>query len=362
MMNGFANTEVRVNNFFSPQRVVLALLFASLSALACAQEADEMRWWTSADGNFRIKAKLVGFDPQGIKMLTDSDKTIYVPVGKLSKEGQVFARSAYMRNDDRPSLGCSVVDVKKAKQAVKDDAKSVKLMPAQGLVVVKTSAGGAADVAKIAPLDVITQINGKYVNDEDSFINVMMALEVATDYEIKLVRIDLDGGTRAFKTVTIRLATAATSRDLALAQEKVETAEKEAKQVRDAKMAKLAEKQSPLEITHGGLGKNVIGTPEINVRLKNNRKSDAVAYEIEAQCFNNFGEKVGQFGRGSNVFGGIGQTTIKAGEDQVCTWSLTLRDTTTKVIVKVTRVKLKDGTEWKVDSSNASPVTLEMKQ
>jgi len=104
-------------------------------------------------------------------------------------------------------------------------------------------------------------------------------------------------------------------------------------------------KNRPLAIEALGLHPNVINLPQLVVVTKNNTATPIEAYTVSAECFNKFDEPVNDIA-GNNVYKGISQTTIPAGQKDKASWQMSLHRTTAYARIWLTRVKFSDGTEW----------------
>lgn len=100
----------------------------------------------------------------------------------------------------------------------------------------------------------------------------------------------------------------------------------------------------PLLITGAMISRNQIGVPEVTIAVGNTTDRTIEAFDVEIECWNAFDEPVG-FG-GDNVYGGTSQKTIGESEIVTATWMLSGHDTTTRVAVRVTRVKPSYGNVW----------------
>jgi hypothetical protein len=104
-------------------------------------------------------------------------------------------------------------------------------------------------------------------------------------------------------------------------------------------------KNRPLSIEALGLHPNVINLPQLVVVTKNNTGTPIEAYTVSAECFNKFDEPVSDIA-GNNVYKGISQATIPAGQKDKASWQMSLHGTTAYARIWITRVKFSDGTEW----------------
>jgi hypothetical protein len=106
-----------------------------------------------------------------------------------------------------------------------------------------------------------------------------------------------------------------------------------------------AKKSRPLSIEALGLHSNVINLPQLVVVTANNTRTPVEAYTVSAECFNKFDEPVSDIS-GNNVFSGISQDTIQAGQKGKSSWQMSLHRNTAYARVWLTRVRFSDGTEW----------------
>ncbi len=323
--------------------MVLASTLVLMGTTLFVDVKSEVRVWTSSDGNYTIDARLVEFTAEGLKLHAANDRTVIVPLDKLSEKDRDYAVEVFRKQPDRPVLGIEYLRLRDMKEVFKQHVLKAPTIRG-GVFVSEIIEGGPAYTAGMKKLDVLTHFDGHTIGDDPTRLTeFLMKSVVGKEYEVKLRRArDEDKGI-TWSSVKVRVKPIPAS-----VVEKLKRAMEEA-----------AMSGCPLEITHGGLNRNSIGTPELTLRVKNKRKVAVVAYEIEAQCFDRFGDKVTFIGD-SNVYRGISQRTIAAGESRDATWMLALRDTTTKVIVRIIRVKMDDGEEWK-DPDSKEKVTIEMK-
>jgi hypothetical protein len=236
----------------------------------------------------------------------------------------------------------SVID---AKRACID--KDIKLPATRvGVFVVKVIDGSPAELAGIKFADVITHIDNTPVNDADRFTEILMTLSIGQDCEIKYCRLKEEGDKVTWPSSKCRM-TLGSAVDIEKAIAETEEANA---------------KKCPLEITAGGIIDNIIGTPELTIKLTNHTKYDVEAYVIEAECFNKFDDPVRRPGSDTNLFRGIGQDTIRSGESDAAKWNLTLQETTSRAVVRIVRVKLSNGDEWNEDKDSNPSVTVTAKK
>jgi hypothetical protein len=105
----------------------------------------------------------------------------------------------------------------------------------------------------------------------------------------------------------------------------------------------------PIKIIKYKLSKNIIQSNEITIIYKNesNKNIDAITFSVA--CYNNFNEPVNGSYVTGNIFSGICQSKLKAGEREKNTWTMYLFDNTTKVSTPIiTKVHFIDGATWEL--------------
>jgi hypothetical protein len=132
----------------------------------------------------------------------------------------------------------------------------------------------------------------------------------------------------------------------AAAAEKHEREEKEENE-------RLLTAAGPVVILKQGITTNVIGLPELHLKVRNNTTNTVEAFDICADCFNKFDEPVMQIG-GSNRYLGTQQRSIGPGEEVMCTWQLSLQRNTIKAHAWISRVKLSQGPVWNQSKEQAA--------
>jgi hypothetical protein len=315
------------------------ITLALFGVLLCDVQS-EMRTWTSRDGKFTIEARVTDFTVDGLRLTKVDGQTITVPMDKLSDDDRTYAVKVYKEQvANGPTLGFKFATLDQLLKHLKEAGITTPKIRS-GLFVVEVTQGGPAEAAGIKELDIITHFNGEPVGDQRRITELLMMTTIGAEYEIKLKRPTEDNNGFSWSTIVLRIKTIGTAE-----LSEVQRAEEE-------NLAKLC----PLQIVAATLGKGILDTPEITVKVKNRRKVAVLAYKVHAECYNRFGEKVGFIG--DNVFRGISQTTIGAGDTETSTWAMHLHDNTTKVIIRVVQVKLDDGTEWR-DADNKEATTVE---
>ena len=106
------------------------------------------------------------------------------------------------------------------------------------------------------------------------------------------------------------------------------------------------------KIRHGGplliggvvLEPNSIGVPEVTVYACNLSDRTVEAYDVEIQCWDSFGEPV--MHGDDNILRATSQQPIRESEIAPATWMLAVQETTTRVAVRITRIKPEYGNVW----------------
>lgn len=142
--------------------------------------------------------------------------------------------------------------------------------------------------------------------------------------------------------------------DREIQEKEAAKAVEEARKARQQVVAAAGEvrKNRPLSIEALGLHLNVISLPELIVVARNNTATPIEAYTVDAECFNKFDEPVNNIA-GSNVYRGISQTTIQAGQQDKGVWQMSLHRNTAYARVWIERVRFSDGTEWRQTKQEA---------
>lgn len=70
----------------------LACILISLTSIVATAQAGEPRVWTNATGEFKTTATFVEFKDGNVVLRTEDERTLQVPVGKLSATDQTFVR------------------------------------------------------------------------------------------------------------------------------------------------------------------------------------------------------------------------------------------------------------------------------
>jgi hypothetical protein len=113
----------------------------------------------------------------------------------------------------------------------------------------------------------------------------------------------------------------------------------------DRQVNEAIKNAGPIAIIEHGITMNVINIPQLSIKVQNTTDQIVEAFEVDAECYDKFGDKVSLLGRG-NLFRGLSQDKVKAGAVQRIDWPLSLQQNTAVADVWISRVKLADGTEW----------------
>lgn len=336
--------------------VTAAVAIASLAlGQTDASLPTDSRDWVSADGAHTTTATLVGFFTAGVELKKSDGKVIRVPLDKLSKADRDLAIGIFRRWDQRSTIGVTLAELAtlKANAKKKDNYKTdeafrklVNSLPNTPCLWVGEalvdSPGASAGLKKA---DLITHINGRQVRDLNDVTEVFMGVPPGAECEIRFLRSSSGPKGIAWKPESAKCFAATTA------------------QLRDAARAREAENKllGPLRITAGGMSENSIGIPIVTVKVQNVTDSACVAFSVEVDCFDNFDDPVKSI-RGSNTFGGISQDRIAPGKTDTSSWTLNLHDNTTRAVVRITRAKLENGTEWNVKDGKAQEFTVRLKK
>lgn len=104
----------------------------------------------------------------------------------------------------------------------------------------------------------------------------------------------------------------------------------------------------PLYLHAANVTLNSIGNPEANIIVANISNDTIDAYRVAIHCFNNFGEQVIHYSKGTNVFTGISQDKIYPSvvSDYPDTWTLYGLENTRKIKVYLISVHFTNGKTW----------------
>lgn len=165
--------------------------------------------------------------------------------------------------------------------------------------------------------------------------------------KVAAARKELNEAKQLSLTEWLEVARQKTAREKAK-QEAMEAASQAAaeRQKESAEARAAAAKVRPLSIAGLRLKRNLIGLPELLVRVENIGNQPVEAFTVDAECFNKFDEPV-KATLGDNVFSGISQTTVAPGAKSDSEWQLSLHRGTGYAKVWISRVRFADGSEMK---------------
>lgn len=308
----------------------------------------EPREWKSADGNFAVTAKLIGFSAEGLKLEKADGKVTSVPIEKLSSDDRTYAIEKYGKWLDRPSLGMGFQNLKDLKKKLLEDRDNEETMAIArslpdraGLIVTSVTAEGPGQLGGVQFLDILTHVQNTPVRDQQTLQQAMIGVVGRDSISVRVQRRAVKGKAVTWQPETLTIRPIPRS----------EAAKRE-------RQAKEREKQAgPLRILAGGIGKNALKNPTAILKLRNASDRDVIAYTVDVECYNNFDEPVKGLD-GSHVFRGISQDRLMRGDEDTAEWSLDFQRTTTKIVAHVSRVKFADGEEWNVKDDEAKKSTF----
>ena len=108
----------------------------------------------------------------------------------------------------------------------------------------------------------------------------------------------------------------------------------------------------PLLIGGAVLQENAIGHPEVTISVGNLTDRTVEAFDVEVECWNAFDEPENVLGE--NTFQATSQDPIRESEVETATWMIPLRENTTRVAVRITRVKPSHGKLWEQTREEAA--------
>lgn len=129
---------------------------------------------------------------------------------------------------------------------------------------------------------------------------------------------------------------------------KAEEREAQAKQFRldqEQEREKEIASAGPLTIIRMGIVTNVIGLPDLIVEVQNNTNQSIDALEIQADCFNKFGEPVNNM-LGTNRFGMHYKYAIAPRAKAIVRAQMALHGHAAKADVWISRALVGNGVEW----------------
>lgn len=236
---------------------------------------------------------------------------------------------------DRPGFGALAVNLSAAKEAF---AKAKSRPPVgSGVVVLEVTPGSPAESARLKPLDIITKIGETNVRNFEDYQAAVAGLKIGEQARVWYRR-HVPAGSRLKWDAQQTTVTPISAADL----------------------AHLRKTACPLELMGGSIRTNVINLPDARIQLRNRTSQRILAYSVEMECFNSYGEPVRDFAGGSNVFRGVSQDVVEPYGEDTATWQLSLHATTSSARVRIMRVKLEDGTEWRPEKGKEPSLSVKL--
>ena len=204
--------------------------------------------------------------------------------------------------DDRPAVGAAIGPMREAMPILK---KNKFPMPPvrNGVCVTAVNPGSPANLGGIHSLDIITKIDDTPISNEEGYRKAIGALSVGEPVKVYLLSLTTKPKIRwVAKTIIVTPTTI-------------------------AELRKAIDAWCPLEIVAVGVRRNVIGVPEVSVRLKNPSPSDAVAVEVSVECWNRFDEKVMDWGGKTHIFSGLDKRQSRNTKREACPGNLSVMRT-----------------------------------
>ena len=105
---------------------------------------------------------------------------------------------------------------------------------------------------------------------------------------------------------------------------------------------------SPLAINSVNVNVSSISTPEAILLVSNISNKDIDRYEVNITCFDDYGRAVNHPSRKNNVFRGVYQLKMEAGQNDVFgNWILNGHENATRIVVSLVSVRYVDGKIWR---------------
>lgn len=210
--------------------------------------------------------------------------------------------------------------------------------PRLGILVCNIVPYGPGDESDILELDVINKINETPISDAKSYTNKVESLAIGKESIFSVYRLSDDKKRWKSNKITV----------IPISKKCLE---------------KIKSEAPPLRIVSAKIHKNIIGVPEVKVRLENKIDSVAIAIKIDIECWNRFGEEVKGWSGKTNIYSGIAQKNIDAYRSGEYSWQLAGHETTSKVRIFITKIKFKDGSEWsRKEKTDGYDLTVEIEE
>jgi hypothetical protein len=204
--------------------------------------------------------------------------------------------------------------------------KNKILLPTQGGVIVsKIYDDSPAEKTELNIGDVVVRVNGRAVVNKDLYLKARAACKAGESVKLEFLRYQ--------RTVRGKRQVVTWQRH------KTELVAVEDDPKKELKPA------CPLRIKSVAFGMNVIGEVTMGVEVES-RGDSVTAFETAADCRDGFGRPVGAWGLDDGQHEGLCQHAVSPGENYTAEWALHGRDATKEATVRISHVKLGDGTEW----------------
>jgi hypothetical protein len=137
-------------------------------------------------------------------------------------------------------------------------------------------------------------------------------------------------------------------------QERINASRERNGRLRDQELAEMR-KVGPMFIDSAVVATNEIGLPEVNFAATNTSGVAVEGFELEIKCLNSFDEPVVSMVGKDTVTASVGRRVAPGGQSHGSI-QLSLHRTTSKAVVRVTRVKLANGDVWSQTAEEAAKI------
>lgn len=137
-------------------------------------------------------------------------------------------------------------------------------------------------------------------------------------------------------------------------QEQINASRERNGRLRDQELAEMR-KVGPMFIDSAVVATNEIGLPEVNFAATNTSGVAVEGFELEIKCLNLFDEPVVSMVGKDTVTASVGRRVAPGGQSHGSI-QLSLHRTTSKAVVRVTRVKLANGDVWSQTAEEAAKI------
>ena len=299
----------------------LAILVSLFCGITHGAE-QPMRSWQHVGGVFGIDASFVELKGDTLVLRRPRGELVSVPLTEFSQADRDFASklAANRVSDTRVSLGAELVNTVDVIESGRNSPR-LKLFadpPVKiGAMIARVYPNGAADAAQLQVGDIVYRIERQPVKDAAEIRDKIATFNVNDEVLIRIVRPFVRGGHTTWREV-------------------------------DGRVTLLPEPDvtdSPLDLV-AIVGSDVLDDPKLIVAVRNVGQQAVIAYEFRVSSFNRFDEPVRGSLTGNEGERLLGQQTIAVGETTRVTYTFHWRETTAKVKIILTRVKMADGSVW----------------